>query len=174
MRSPLKLVALVALIALVGPGCATFATKTEYCVFRELSETHDIVELAHYYRRYTTEFPDGVYSEQVAAMRPDLERLIAKRPKEEVDGAGVLRLDYAWHRLQGAAAELRKLSTLAKQAGACDLMHDSINEVLELCLQAMRAAEPHRRGAVLPPPAAWATAPVRQKTVEPPDFLKDI
>ncbi len=72
MRPHLKLTALV--VAAAVASCAVFSSKREYCLFREITETQDVVRLAQLYDAYTTQYPDGVYAEQLELMRPEIER----------------------------------------------------------------------------------------------------
>ncbi|MBW2260808.1 MAG: hypothetical protein JRG91_02460 [Deltaproteobacteria bacterium] len=72
MRSHLKLTTLV--VAAAVASCAVFSSKHEYCLFREITETQDVVRLAQLYDAYTTQYPDGVYVEQLELMRPEIER----------------------------------------------------------------------------------------------------
>jgi hypothetical protein len=66
----------VALVVAVTAGCAVVASKREYCLFREITETRDVVRLANLYLAYGTEFPDGVYAAELEKMRPEIEREI--------------------------------------------------------------------------------------------------
>ena len=72
MRPHLKLTALVVAASLAS--CAVVSSKREYCLFREITETNDVVRLAQLYDAYTTQYPDGVYAEQLELMRPEIER----------------------------------------------------------------------------------------------------
>ena len=66
----------IAALVLSAAACATFSTKREYCLFQELTKTEDAIRLALVYDMYMTEFPDGVYSDVIEKMRPEIEREI--------------------------------------------------------------------------------------------------
>ncbi len=57
-------------------GCAVFGPKREYAIFREITQTTSVARLVELYDMYTIEFPDGAHAEELARMRPDIEREI--------------------------------------------------------------------------------------------------
>lgn len=119
---------------------------------------------------------DPTDRDQVAAVMPELEKLIEERLPEEASGEGAYRVDFAWHRLNGAATELRALTARARQARACPLLLKTLDRLTTLCVEATDVAQKHKRGDVgkaSTGPAAWARAEIRP-TTELPDFLKDI
>lgn len=74
---------LVGLCALVATGCAVFAPKAEYCMYREIAETQSVYRLVKLYSYYTAEYPDGVYSDEIEKMRPEIEREIFMNAGED-------------------------------------------------------------------------------------------
>ncbi len=66
----------IALALLVAAGCAAFVSKREYSLFREITETGDPYRLVELYVTYVRDFPKGAYSDEIAAMRPEIEREI--------------------------------------------------------------------------------------------------
>jgi hypothetical protein len=53
-----------------------FVKKSEYCLFRQITETQDIVKLITLYDAYVHAYPDGEYADELEKMRPEIEREI--------------------------------------------------------------------------------------------------
>jgi hypothetical protein len=66
----------IVLAVVAATGCAVFAPKREYRLFRAITETQDVAKLVKYYQMYTMEYPDGAYAEKLAVMRPAIEQEI--------------------------------------------------------------------------------------------------
>lgn len=64
------------LVAITVAGCSMFVKKSEYCLFRQITETKDIVKLITLYDAYMSAYPEGVYAAELEKMRPEIEREI--------------------------------------------------------------------------------------------------
>jgi hypothetical protein len=114
--------------------------------------------------------------DQVAATVETVNQMLTDRAREETDGEGALRVDFAFERISGSIANLRLLKRRALKAGASPEFLAVIDKVLAEAERA-RDAAPRRqpRAADAGPRAAdWATAELEPEHSLLPDFLRDI
>lgn len=114
--------------------------------------------------------------DQIASTVTKVNEMLANRVREETEGEGALRVDFAFDRISGSLTQAHLLRRRAVKVGALPEFLAIIDHVIAEA-EAAREAAPRRPSQTAdagPRSADWATAELEPEHGLLPDFLRDI